>query len=280
MPACSIGRTHQRHPPFTFQLSPKYLPKMPELRYPARLIRRTAEAFESIGRLLALVGNLEPGLLRFQDLDQCDSWSRQSLFSPWRPSAFELLQSLAAAFPFSTLSTRGLSLRRCSISILTLGVDKRMAKASTGVMDLTSDSETVPKAEVKIEVKPDPDAGFLSSTSVAGSAPLIRIKKEEEEQGGDYGKIDQSLPEAPEEDNMFEDVDEDEYVDLTYEGIAHVNGVRHFVCEGFKIRQIPEPFIVKRSLLHLFRTFSRQHPSLSGAHYARMYRKQGNSFRS
>jgi hypothetical protein len=127
-----------------------------------------------------------------------------------------------------------------------------MKNTSIDVMDLTSDTETVPKAKVKTEVKPDPDAGFLSAPTATGSAPLIRIKKEEE-LDGDYGKIDGNLPEAQEEDNMFEDVDEDEYVDLTYEGIAHVNGVRHFVCEGFKIRQIPEPFIVKRSLLHLFR---------------------------
>jgi hypothetical protein len=129
-----------------------------------------------------------------------------------------------------------------------------MKNTSTDVMDLTSDTEKAPKAKVKTEVKPDPDAGFLSAPTATISAPLIRIKKEEEEElDGDYGKIDRSLPEAQEEDNMFEDVDEDEYVDLTYEGIAHVNGVRHFVCEGFKIRQIPEPFIVKRSLLHLFR---------------------------
>jgi hypothetical protein len=119
-------------------------------------------------------------------------------------------------------------------------------------MDLTSDTEKAPKAKVKTEVKPDPDTGFSSTATATGSAPLLRIKKEESPEG-DYGKIDRSLPEAQEEDNMFEDVDEDEYVDLTYEGIAHVNGVRHFVCEGFKIRQIPEPFIVKRSLLHLYR---------------------------
>ncbi|KAE9379996.1 hypothetical protein N431DRAFT_323306 [Stipitochalara longipes BDJ] len=118
-------------------------------------------------------------------------------------------------------------------------------------MDLTSDSEKAPKAKVKTEVKPDPDTSFTSIATAPGSAPLLRIKKEEDLEE-DYGKIDRSLPEAQEEDNMFEDVDEDEYVDLTYEGIAHVNGVRHFVCEGFKIRQIPEPFIVKRSLLHLF----------------------------
>jgi hypothetical protein len=128
-----------------------------------------------------------------------------------------------------------------------------MAKTQSDFMDLTSDIESAPKTKVKTEVKPDPDVGFLSAPRAIGSAPLLRIKKEDDGEDGDYGKIDRSLPEAQEEDNMFEDVDEDEYVDLTYEGIAHVNGVRHFVCEGFKIRQIPEPFIVKRSLLHLFR---------------------------
>jgi hypothetical protein len=129
-----------------------------------------------------------------------------------------------------------------------------MTKTCTDAMDLTSDAEATLKAKVKVktEIKRDPDTGFTSTATATGSAPLLRIKKEESPDG-DYGKIDRSLPEAQEEDNMFEDVDEDEYVDLTYEGIAHVNGVRHFVCEGFKIRQIPEPFIVKRSLLHLFR---------------------------
>lgn len=139
------------------------------------------------------------------------------------------------------------------------GRKSKMAKTQSDFMDLTSDIESAPKAksapktEIKTEVKPDPDAGFLSAPRAIGSAPLLRIKKEDDGEDGGYGKIDRGLPEAQEEDNMFEDVDEDEYVDLTYEGIAHVNGVRHFVCEGFKIRQIPEPFIVKRSLLHLFR---------------------------
>jgi hypothetical protein len=120
-------------------------------------------------------------------------------------------------------------------------------------METTSAADRVPKREVKTEIKDDPDTP--PTTAATGSAPLVRIKKEEEDPDRDYGKIDRSLPEAQPEDDMFEDVDGDEYVDLTYEGIAHVNGVRHFVCEGFKIRQIPEPFIVKRSLLHLFRTF-------------------------
>jgi len=132
-----------------------------------------------------------------------------------------------------------------------------MTNIMTDAMDLTSDSEPAPKAKVKTEVKPDPDTGFTSTSNGTGAAPRVQIKKEEELEE-DYGKIDRSLPEAQEQDNMFEDVDEDEYVDLTYEGIAHVNGVRHFVCEGFKIRQIPEPFIVKRSLLHLYRKFHTQ----------------------
>src|ERR1700679_2491968 len=121
-------------------------------------------------------------------------------------------------------------------------------------MEANSAADRVPKSEVKTEIKADPDTP--PSTTATGYAPLVRVKKEEEPDQ-DYGKIDRSLPEAQPEDDMFEDVDGDEYVDLTYEGIAHVNGVRHFVCEGFKIRQIPEPFIVKRSLLHLFRRFPR-----------------------
>jgi hypothetical protein len=160
-----------------------------------------------------------------------------------------------------------------------MGIDKSMAKTSTDVMDLTSDVEEAPEDVVKAEVKPDPDAGFTHAAATIGSAPRIRIKKEEEGQDEDYGKIDKSLPEAPEEDNMFEDVDEDEYVDLTYEGIAHVNGVRHFVCEGFKIRQIPEPFIVKRSLLHLFRVFYQQGSPFPDADNSRMHREQGHRFR-
>lgn len=125
---------------------------------------------------------------------------------------------------------------------------------------------TPPKDETETMIKIEegfsrPSIPVTANGLGSASAPIVLFKKEEEDDEG-YGKIDRSLPAAP-EDNMFmevdgeddddQDDDEDELVDLTYEGIAHVNGVRHFVCEGFKIRQIPEPFIVKRSLLHLFR---------------------------
>lgn len=130
----------------------------------------------------------------------------------------------------------------------------------------TTGNTVVPNDETEPAVKVEKGSSGASTshdTTALGSAsaPIILFKKEEGSDDEDYGKIDRSLPEAP-EDNMFKEVDgedeaqdedEDELVDLTYEGIAHVNGVRHFVCEGFKIRQIPEPFIVKRSLLHLFR---------------------------
>ncbi len=76
------------------------------------------------------------------------------------------------------------------------------------------------------EIKEDPDEPEFVSAHSLGRRP--RVKPEPQEQA--TVTIDLSLPEAS--DDMFEDVDGDEYVDLTYEGIAHVNGVRHFVCEG------------------------------------------------
>ncbi|KAF8853162.1 hypothetical protein BDZ45DRAFT_748896 [Acephala macrosclerotiorum] len=103
-----------------------------------------------------------------------------------------------------------------------------------------------PKPESEPYIKEDPDAPEFVSAHSTGRRPRVKPEPEEPAQV----TIDLSLPEAG--DDMFEDVDGDEYVDLTYEGIAHVNGVRHFVCEGFKIRQIPEPFIVKRSLFDLY----------------------------
>ncbi|CZR51618.1 uncharacterized protein PAC_01495 [Phialocephala subalpina] len=103
-----------------------------------------------------------------------------------------------------------------------------------------------PKQEPEPYIKEDPDAPEFVSAHSTGRRPRVKPEPEEPAQV----TIDLSLPEA--DDDMFEDVDGDEYVDLTYEGIAHVNGVRHFVCEGFKIRQIPEPFIVKRSLFDLY----------------------------
>lgn len=54
------------------------------------------------------------------------------------------------------------------------------------------------------------------------------IKKEEP----DDDQIDKKLPELGEITDMFDDVDAPEYVDLDYEGIAEVDGVDCFVCEG------------------------------------------------
>ena len=132
------------------------------------------------------------------------------------------------------------------------------------------------KTEDEPEIKDDPDELMITHTNNLNRRPRPeRVKPEPPE----YVKIDLTLPNG--EDDMFEDVDQeldengDEIVDLTYEGIAHLNGVRHFVCEGldvflclkvscwhiggFKIRQIPEPFIVKRSLHDIFRKFEPQH---------------------
>jgi hypothetical protein len=84
-------------------------------------------------------------------------------------------------------------------------------------------------AEWRPDIKDDPDTVQITSTTSNPLCAPSRIKQEPQ-----YVKIDlTALPEG-EEDDMFEDVDADgdEYVDLTYEGIAHVNGVRHFVCEG------------------------------------------------
>ena len=67
---------------------------------------------------------------------------------------------------------------------------------------------------LKKEVKDDPDKDAPKFSSVA----QVEIKKEEPEDGDDC--------------DMFKDVDEEvEYVDLTYEGFAEINGVDHFVCE-------------------------------------------------
>jgi hypothetical protein len=55
----------------------------------------------------------------------------------------------------------------------------------------------------------------------------IQIKKEEPE---DTKTI--ILPAPDENEDIFGEVDGPEYVDLTYEGIAEVDGVEHFVCES------------------------------------------------
>ncbi len=107
-------------------------------------------------------------------------------------------------------------------------------------MDLNTESSDSSKSDdanaedTKTEIKEDPDALEITDTRSTGRrapAPRMKVKDEPSE----YVKIDLTLPDG--EDDMFEDVDEldengDEIVDLTYEGIAHVNGVRHFVCEG------------------------------------------------
>jgi len=82
-----------------------------------------------------------------------------------------------------------------------------------------------PKAE-HIQIKDDPEPGIAPVANGTISAP-VKIKKEEP----DDGKVDATLPDAGQGD-MFEDVDAPEVVDLTYEGIAEINGVDHFVCEG------------------------------------------------
>ncbi|CZT50880.1 uncharacterized protein RSE6_11948 [Rhynchosporium secalis] len=116
------------------------------------------------------------------------------------------------------------------------------------------DSDDTKMTSIEPEVKDDPDDLIITHTNNLRRRPRPeRVKPEPAE----YVKIDLTL--LDNEDDMFGDVDAeidengDEIVDLTYEGIAHLNGVRHFVCEGFKIRQIPEPFIVKRSLHDIFR---------------------------
>ena len=77
-----------------------------------------------------------------------------------------------------------------------------------------------------IEIKDDPEPEVAPAANGTASAP-VKIKKEEPNDGS----VDATLPDAGQGD-MFEDVDAPEVVDLTYEGIAEINGVDHFVCEG------------------------------------------------
>ena len=75
------------------------------------------------------------------------------------------------------------------------------------------------------QFKLDPD--IVSSPPVRPgdtSDVPIKIKKEEAE--------DVKLNLAAENEDIFDEVDGPEYVDLTYEGIAEVDGVEHFVCES------------------------------------------------
>ncbi|TVY45025.1 hypothetical protein LSUB1_G000749 [Lachnellula subtilissima] len=92
---------------------------------------------------------------------------------------------------------------------------------------MTSEIATnmVPTKREPIQIKDDPDPG-LATVSRSTATALVKVKKEE----SDDDRVDTTLPDAGPGD-MFQDVDAPEVVDLTYEGIAEINGVDHFVCE-------------------------------------------------
>jgi hypothetical protein len=85
------------------------------------------------------------------------------------------------------------------------------------------------ESEFEIKQKIKYDIGVVGRPEKEVALPLTTNFKDEY---ADEGRVDKSFPEADNSADMFEDVDEDEIVDLTYEGIAHVDGVRHFVCES------------------------------------------------
>ncbi|TVY49928.1 hypothetical protein LOCC1_G000508 [Lachnellula occidentalis] len=92
---------------------------------------------------------------------------------------------------------------------------------------MTSETATnmVPPKREPTQMKDDPDP-VLATVSNSTATALVEVKKEEP----DDDKVDTTLPDAGPGD-MFQDVDVPEVVDLTYEGIAEINGVDHFVCE-------------------------------------------------
>ena len=85
----------------------------------------------------------------------------------------------------------------------------------------------------KVKHEPDSSAAApgISNGESSKSKPNTQIKKEPK-----GGPIDLTgTPDAGDEEAemMFGDVDgTEEIVDLTYEGIAEIDGVDHFVCEG------------------------------------------------
>ncbi|KAG4033818.1 hypothetical protein MFRU_004g03210 [Monilinia fructicola] len=97
----------------------------------------------------------------------------------------------------------------------------------------------------------------IPSVGIKPDLPM-KDKVKDEDSGDQTVRLD--LPEVA-EDHIFDDVDvddeESEYVDGNFEGLAFINGVEHFVCPGFKIRQLPTPMIVKRSLKMLYNTIVR-----------------------
>ena len=77
------------------------------------------------------------------------------------------------------------------------------------------------------QVKADPETVPAPAVRVGDTADVpIKIKMEEQEE------VKLNLPATAENDDIFDEVDGPEYVDLTYEGIAEVDGVEHFVCES------------------------------------------------
>lgn len=84
----------------------------------------------------------------------------------------------------------------------------------------------VPTVVEEPRFKADPDPVPTPPVRPGDTAGVpINIKKEEPED------VKLNLAAAEYED-MFDDVDGPEYVDLSFEGIAEVDGVEHFVCES------------------------------------------------
>lgn len=99
-----------------------------------------------------------------------------------------------------------------------------------------------PKSETETSVKDDPEVVAISERVVKkrsnNSQQNGRVKAEKPDE--ENATIDLTLlPEAPYAEDMFDDVDGAEVVDLTYEGIAEIDGVDHFVCEG----QLPDSWV-------------------------------------
>jgi hypothetical protein len=91
-------------------------------------------------------------------------------------------------------------------------------------MEPESEAETF---FAKSQVKEDPETVPAPPVRAGDTADVpIKIKKE------DADDVKFNLSAAAENENIFDEVDGPEYVDLTYEGLAEVDGVEHFVCES------------------------------------------------
>ena len=94
-------------------------------------------------------------------------------------------------------------------------------------MEFNSGATTVteiPQLKVDPEIPPAPAV----RPGDAADAP-INIKKEAQDD------VKVNLSTDAENPDMFDDVDGPEYVDLSYEGLAEINGVEHFVCESLSL---------------------------------------------